>query len=121
MLSPDADAVLCRSCGGVPRDLLQLARVSLQEAWIRGADRAEASDAVVAADRLGRDLLLGLTEAELLLLKRVHVSGLFVPVTDEQRALIPTKRILEIRLANGLPQHRVHPTIVPLLDGVAPA
>lgn len=111
-------SALLLASGGVPRDLLQLARAAVEEAWVRGADGVSAQDVAVAADRFGRSLVLGLRPDEIALLRKVDTTERFVPTTDEQRALIPTKRILEYRLPTGLPSYRVHPTIRPLLQNV---
>ena len=75
----------------------------------------------VATDKLGRMLVLGLSADEVTLLDSVRQTGRFVPTSDTQRALVPTKRVLQYRGPNGLPEFAVHPAIEPLLESISSA
>ena len=123
MLTPEACARLALLSGGVPRDLISLARAAGEEAYLRDADVVTDQHVETAADAFGRDLLYGLGPEELAVLQRVRKRGVFVQTSDQDLALLVTRRVLEYR--NGRARFAVHPTIEPLLaqldeGGVAP-
>lgn len=72
--------------GGVLRDLLSLAKLAGEEAYLDGAESISKDHAIAAADRLGRSLLIGLEQLDLDKLKQVQDSGRFVPVSPSDVA-----------------------------------
>lgn len=112
---PDQEALaLVAASGGVLRDLISLAKAAGDEAYLRGADAIEMAHAQAAADAFGRSLMIGLHKPEIDTLKHLRSGGGFVWTTDDDLALLATRRVLEY-------PHRpspfsVHPTIAPLLD-----
>lgn len=111
--APGVDA-LVNASGGVLRDLLSLAQSALVEAYMDGADRVGPHEVDGAVDAFGRKHLQGLRTAELEVLQRVRTQGTFVQTSDDDLALLMTRRVLEYRSANQ-PRYAVHPTIRGLL------
>ena len=112
-----AREVIARSSGGILRDLIQLGRLALEEAYLDGADQVTIPHAERAADAFGRALMIGLTQADLKVLERVRNSGAFVQTSEEDLALLATRRVIEYR--NTGVRYAVHPTIAPLLAQLA--
>jgi hypothetical protein len=56
----------------------------------------------------------GLRVGEIEVLQRVRRHGTFVQTSEEDLALLMTRRVLEYR-DSGSPRYAVHPTIEPLL------
>ena len=117
ILSDEGAARLVNVCGGVLRDLIGLARDAGEEAYLAGDEIIGSAHADAAADAFGRTLMLGLSTDDLTTLQRVRVQGTFVPVSDEDLALLMSGRVLEYR--NGRVRYAVHPTIRPLLEQLA--
>ncbi|MEO7330559.1 MAG: hypothetical protein ABI193_18435 [Minicystis sp.] len=117
LLPEPACRKLAELSGGVLRDLISLARAAGEEAYIRGADRVEDPHILAVADAFGRQLVFGLTPAEIETLQIVRQTGTFVPTRDEDLALLVTRRVLEYR--NGSSRFAVHPTLGPLLEQMA--
>lgn len=118
-LLPDASAArLAHWSGGVLRDLVALARSAGEEAYLRGADRIEEEHVDAAADAFGRQLIFGLNATELDVLQRVASKGGFVQTSDQDVALLVTRRVLEY--PTSTPRFAVHPTLKPLLDQLQP-
>lgn len=99
--------------GGVMRDLIALARSAAEEAYMSGADELLAVHVERASDRFGRKRLQGLRSNELERLQEVMRTGEFVSLTDDDLALLVTRRVLEYQDADV--RFAVHPTIAPLL------
>jgi hypothetical protein len=110
---PGVDALVDAS-GGVLRDLLALAQSALVEAYMDGADRVSSHEVDDAVDAFGRKHLQGLRPAELEVLQRVRTQGTFVQTSEDDLALLMTRRVLEYRSRNQ-PRYAVHPTIRGLL------
>lgn len=115
--------------GGLLRDLISLARAAGEEAYVRGADFIEKEHIDVAADRYGRNLLLSATPEmaarlkDLVPRKSVGLTSIprqqpsFVVSSDVDIAMLLNRLIIEIP---GAPVRYVpHPTIVPLVRGMA--
>ncbi|HET7505408.1 MAG TPA: hypothetical protein VFK02_30520 [Kofleriaceae bacterium] len=114
---PGIDALVDAS-GGVMRDLLSLAQTALVETYMDGGERVgshEVDDAVAA---FGRKHLQGLRPSELKVLQRVRTDGVFVETSEDDLALLMTRRVLEYRVQNQ-PRYAVHPTIEGLLRRLA--
>lgn len=105
---------LAELSGGVLRDLISLARAAGEEAYMRGAEQVEDEHIEAAADAFGRQLIFGLNPAEIDILQRVRQSGTFVQTSDDDLALLVTRRVLEYQ--NGSARFAVHPTLKPLLE-----
>jgi hypothetical protein len=102
----------------VLRDLLSLAQSALVEAYMGGAERAGLHEVDDAIESFGRKHLQGLRSGELEVLQRVRARGSFVQTSEEDLALLMTRRVLEYRAANQ-PRYAVHPTIDDLLRALA--
>ena len=102
---------LIRWSGGLTRILLQLTRETIKETWICNVKQPDFPQLLAATDKVGRALLLGLADKELLLLKSLIKTGIFAPRMAADYALILTNRVLEYRGENALMTHEVHPTL----------
>jgi hypothetical protein len=102
----------------VLRDLLTLAQSACVEAYLDGGDQVESTEVAAAIDTFGRKHLQGLRPAELDVLQRVRTKGTFVQASEDDLALLMTRRVLEYREQGHL-RHAVHPTIESLLEGLA--
>jgi hypothetical protein len=109
---------LVRKSGGVLRDLLSLAQSACVEAYMRGDDTIDVFDVASAVDSFGRKHMQGLRSAEIEVLQRVLAKGTFVQTSEDDLALLMTRRVLEYR-SNGRPRYAVHPTIAPFLKEMA--
>ncbi|MBM7119204.1 hypothetical protein I3V78_37200 [Archangium primigenium] len=113
LISAELCMQLVRYSGGALRDLISLARQAVEEAYLDGADTVNSGHVLTAADALGRSLMIGLRPAELNVLQLVREQGSFVMTSEDDLALLATRRILEYR-SPGV-RYTVHPTIEPLL------
>jgi hypothetical protein len=109
---------LVAGSGGVLRDLLSLAQSALVEAYMDGADRVGSHEVGDAVESFGRKHLQGLRPAELEVLQRVRTHGSFVQTSEDDLALLMTRRVLEYRTENQ-PRYAVHPTIEGLLREIS--
>jgi len=114
MLSDQVALALIAASGGVLRDLISLAKTAGDEAYLSGAETIEMEHVQAASDAFGRSLMIGLHEPEIEILKHLRSSGGFVWTTDDDLALVATRRVLEY--PHRTPRFSVHPTIAPLLD-----
>ena len=110
----EAIETLVAASGGVMRDLLTLAQAACVEAYIDGADQVGALEVAAAIDTFGRKHLQGLRPAEIEILQRVRTNGSFLHTSEEDLALLMTRRVLEYR-GQGPVRYAVHPTIERLL------
>ena len=115
IMGADARHEVVRLSGGSLRILLQLAREAIKETWVRNAELLGPDQVRAASDRVGRGLLLGLTDRDLGVLSAVQTKGTFSPRSPEDEALAWTNRVLEYRTPSGLMEHRIHPTLLPFL------
>lgn len=81
---------------------------------MNGSDQVELTHVTTAADAFGRKLLFGLSPEEIEILQRVKKSGSFVQTSDQDLALLVTRRILEY--PTNARRFAVHPTLVALLE-----
>ncbi len=117
LLPDDVCAQLARLSGGVPRDLISLARAAGEEAYVGGSDMVRPEHALKAADGLGRRLAFGLSELDRATLERINKTGRFVEASDGDVALLVTRRVLERDDATD--RFIVHPALAPLLRASA--
>lgn len=118
-ISHDAVDALVHASGGVLRDLIALAQGACVEAYAGEPDRIELEQARLSIDAFGRKHIQGLRPSELHLLQRVRKSGVFVHTSEDDLALLMSRRVLEYRV-DGQPRYAVHPTIEPLLRSLDP-
>lgn len=115
---------LARASGGLLRDLISMARTAGEEAYSAGLERVEIEQVEAAAQRLGRGLLLGLTDQHLEALRSYSARGRRV---NQQSHAITIATQVDIDLLLGRiiievpsvpPRYRLHPAVIPLLDGL---
>lgn len=114
MVSGDSIEALVRASGGVLRDLLALAQAACVEGYLSGAEQIGAHEVAAAVDTFGRKHLQGLRPAEIEVLQRVRTKGSFVQTSEDDLALLMTRRVLEYRNPSAV-RYAVHPTISDLL------
>jgi len=107
LAEPSIDA-LVEASGGVLRDLLSLAQSALIEAYMDGSDSVGLREVGDAVDAFGRKHMQGLRPPEIEVLQRVRKHGTFVQTSEDDLALLMTRRVLEYRSRN-LPRYAVHP------------
>ena len=112
MLPAPVRQLIVSSSGGVVRDMLMIARASVEEAFVSATDRVDEAQVkrVVAAH--GRKLLLGTGKEQLATLLELHRTGKFELITDEDVDLVLHRRVLFY----DDNRYAVHPAIAPLLD-----
>jgi hypothetical protein len=115
--SSEATGALVSASGGVVRDLLTLAQSACVEAYMDGADQVGAREVFAAIDTFGRKHLQGLRPAEIEVLQRVRNKGIFVQTSEEDLALLMTRRVLEYR-NDGQLRYGIHPTTEKLLAAI---
>ncbi|MBA3547201.1 MAG: hypothetical protein H0T76_12005 [Nannocystis sp.] len=96
--------------GGVLRDLVALAQLACLEAYMGDSDTIGPEQVNTAIDTFGRNHMQGLRKTDLDVLERVRKTGSFVHTSDDDLALLMTRRVLEYR-HDGRPRYVVHPTI----------
>lgn len=112
----EARESLARWSGGVLRDLIGLTGSVLEEAFIADAEQVDSEHIARAADTFGRSMMFGLNSEDLAKLLRVHNGGTFIPTSDEDLALLESRRVIAYQ---GPPaRFAVHPTIAPLLEAL---
>jgi hypothetical protein len=104
---------LIRASGGLLRDLLQLTRSAVEEAFVAGADAVTPAHVERAVDELGRTMMFGLRDGEIDTLNTLRRRGAFVPTDDDDIALLVSRRVVEYQ--GPTKRYAVHPTIEPLL------
>ncbi|MCB9762427.1 MAG: hypothetical protein H6739_21700 [Alphaproteobacteria bacterium] len=130
LLPDDAIDAVMASSGGLLRDVIAAARMAGEEAYADGSDTVGVEHVAVAAERLGRSLLLGISQRDVKRLRelapterRVRRAGAlkrsyppFTPATDDDIALLMQRLVIEIPTAP--PSYRLHPAVLPLLPGL---
>jgi hypothetical protein len=102
----------------VLRDLIALAQLACLETYLDGSELVGLYQAVSAIDSFGRKHMQGLRSKEIEVLQRVRTAGAFVQTSEDDLALLMTRRVLEYRI-NARPHYAVHPTIAPFLAEMA--
>lgn len=113
VVAATARSALVRWSGGLLRDLLELARSAVEEAFVGGADSVTDAHIDRSVDAFGRTLMLGLRKNELYTLQQLRLNRVFVPTDDEDLALLASRRVIEYQ--GSAKRYSVHPTIEPLL------
>jgi hypothetical protein len=115
LIPPECCANLIDASGGVLGDLLGLARIALDEAYMAGYNRVEPRNVRFAVDKLGRRHLADLDSHDRARLHHLRLTGAFV--RDERDLnLLATRRVLEYANPTGGSTFVVHPTLLPLLE-----
>jgi hypothetical protein len=117
LISEDAAIDLASFSGGVLRDLIALAQLAGEEAYVDGADRVEVRHVEAAADIFGRKQMTALDSEQMKSLQTVRANGTFVQMSERDLALLSTRRVLEY--PQGNPRFAVHPTMEYLLARIA--
>jgi hypothetical protein len=113
VVGPEVREMLVRASGGLLRDLLQLTRSAVEEAFVAGSDTVTPDHVERAIDELGRTMMFGLRRGEIDTLETLRRRGAFVPTDDDDIALLVSRRVIEYQ---GLTKrYAVHPAIAPLL------
>lgn len=118
LLPVDPLRMLVDASGGVLRDLMALAKLAGEEAYLEGADSIDELHARSAAYRFGKSLMIGLGRDEIETLQKVHTTGRLVEVSPSDVALVATRRVLVYSNPSGVGTYVVHPAIAPLLADV---
>ena len=115
-INEDVRQFLTLKSGGVLRDLMSLCQASIEEAYMDGSDRIMEQHAIQAALFLARSKIIGLSESNINILRKVMTEKLFSPRTSEDFELMLTGHILEYRY----PRQRfvVHPILSPLIENM---
>jgi hypothetical protein len=100
------------------KDLLShlqfLTQSSIEESYISDEENLKQTHIEAAANSFGRAKLLGVSNQDLEILKKVSETGDFIPRTDIEIRLLVTGRILEYKYPAK--RFAVHPTIQPLIQ-----
>ncbi|WP_437835664.1 hypothetical protein [Sorangium sp. So ce1153] len=110
---PEMRGRLVDASGGLLRDLLQLTRSAVEEAFVAGADAVAPEHVARAVDEHGRTMMYGLQKQELDTLDNLRRRGAFVPTNDDLIALLVSRRVIEYQ--GTTKRYAVHPAIEPLL------
>jgi hypothetical protein len=130
VLPAESAEALIRWSGGLMRDLVALGRAACAEAYAGGSDTIQLAHVNIAADRFGRDLLLGCTKGMAARLKELpprkpgwpkvaaRSSSLpaFTVATELDQELLMERLIIEV--PDTPVRYVLHPTIVPLIPGL---
>lgn len=115
LIPHDGCARLVSASGGVMGDLLALACLALEEAYVAHYNRAEPEEVDRAIAEFGRKHIAGLDNHDLARLQRLRETGTFAPTDDRDINLLATRRILEYTSPTGASTFAVHPALLPLL------
>lgn len=113
VVGAEAREKLACASGGLLRDLLQLTRSAVEEAFIAEAEAVAPDHVERAVDEVGRTLMFGLHKGEIDTLEKLRRRGAFVPTDDTDIALLVSRRIIEYQ--GTMKRYAVHPAIEPLL------
>lgn len=113
LFSEQAIRLLVSYCGGLPRELVTLARRSCLLALQKNATQINEAIVELAGNRLRNDYQILLTSAQIETLKKVHQTKR-VENDEPHRALLHNLSLLEYR--NKDVWHDVHPIVIPLLN-----
>ena len=111
LLGQDVVQLICRSSGGVLRDLITLARDAGEAAYIEGAEQILVEHANAAIQQMGESYLRGLGPEQIGILRRLIKERSFDVASSPNIELLVTGRVLEYSATD----FRVHPALEPLL------
>lgn len=113
IVGPEEREQLVDASGGLLRDLLQLTRSAVEEAFVAGTDAVAPDHVARAVDAFGRTMMYGLGQKEIDTLDTLRRRGVFVPTDDDIIALLVSRRVIEYQ--GTTKRYAVHPAIAPLL------
>lgn len=113
LVGPDVREKIVTASGGLLRDLLQLTRSAVEEAFVSEADSVTSEHLARAVDDFGRTMMYGLRPNEIDTLDLLRRRGTFVPTDDDSIALLVSRRVIEY--AGRSRRYAVHPAIEPLV------
>jgi hypothetical protein len=105
---------ICRSSGGVLRDLLELAQSAAQYAYRDAVNRIGKQHIRAAVRQLGNRYLAGLGTARTRLIRRLLKDNQFSPHAAESKDLLVGRQVLEYS-SSGRDYFLVHPALVEVL------
>lgn len=111
LMGPDEVDLICRSSGGVLRNLIALARDAGEAAYIAGSDLILPEHVISAVRQLGESYLRGLGPEQLEILRRFEKTRSFDVASGSNVELLVTGRVLEYSPTD----FRVHPALKPLI------
>lgn len=117
LLSVEGRVQIARASGGVLRDLVAIAKLSAEEAYVAGTDEIAAEHIARAVDQFGRARAVGLDSEQVAALRKVRETQKFVLKDERDYALLETRRVLDW----GGGRFVVHPTLEPLLAVISEA
>ena len=107
--------------GGVLRDLLELARNAVEEAYVNGHNFVTSADVEASVARFARGLTLGLDSAAISTLLAVEASERLDDLNDTAIRLLKNRQVLEHYDATYGSYFEVHPTLSAALERWAKA
>jgi len=113
VVGPEVREKLVDASGGLLRDLLQLTRSAVEEAFVAGADAVGADHVARAVDAFGRTMMFGLRKGEIDTLETLRRRSSFVPTDDDTIALLVSRRVIEYQ--GTTKRFALHPAIEPLV------
>ncbi|MFN7716446.1 MAG: hypothetical protein ACK5QS_13340 [Pseudanabaenaceae cyanobacterium] len=113
IFTSDARSLLISCSGGVLRDFISISQMSIEEAYLDGADRITAQHVEQAILPFVRLKLMGLNASEMTIL-RIFARSSFFPSNSEHWELLHTGHILEYRYPK--PRFIVHPAIAAVIE-----
>lgn len=111
---------LVRASGGVIRDLIELARKAVEEAYLEGRDIVGQAEVDAAIAHFARALALGLDGMAISTLRSVQATRQVRAFDEQTLRLLKNRQILEHRNASGS-YFEPHPTLESLLQRWAEA
>jgi hypothetical protein len=105
---------ICRSSGGVLRDLLELAQSAAQYAYRDAANRIGKQHVRAAVRQLGNRYLAGVGTARTRLIRRLLKDKQFSPTAQDSKDLLVGRQVLEYS-SGGRDYFLVHPALVEVL------
>jgi len=106
---------LVHASGGVLRDLIELARNAVEEAYMNGRDAVGAEDIEASIARFGRSLSLGLSAAAIETLLLTQASGQLRSFDEATLRLLENRQILEHHDPQSGPYFEAHPALGSIL------
>jgi hypothetical protein len=113
-MTSDLTKRMITGSGGVLRDLINIAQLSMEEAYFSGDDcELLPSDIEQAVESFGRAKILGLTKSNLDILQDFAVGKRLFPASQDEIKLLISGKIVEYMY----PKRRctVHPALLPML------
>lgn len=101
--------------GGVVRDLLHLARLSISNAYGDGSNDVRGAHVEAAIQEFSRTMLLGSSNEDLEVLRQTAGGAAFVPAGSQALRLLEHRLVLVYHRGAGHESFQVHPALAPLL------